>query len=132
MKVTLIFQKSKCVALIGISILNLGKGVCYAIVLVPVSLFTISCLLSKDQDLQLNMAKWFSLGFSFLMATVLVGIIMEGVNCPLAPSFLFFMALVGINVVAAILHFDFMTLFCGVIYFLFIPRIVFLFPRKGL
>ena len=100
----------------------LGKGVCYAIVLVPVSLFTISCLLSKDQDLQLNMAKWFSLGFSFLMATVLVGIIMEGVNCPLAPSFLFFMALVGINVVAAILHFDFMTLFCGVIYFLFIPR----------
>ena len=100
----------------------LGKGVCYAIVLVPVSLFTISCLLSKDQDLQLNMAKWFSLGFSFLMATVLVGIIMEGVNCPLAPSFLFFMALVGINVIAAILHFDFMTLFCGVIYFLFIPR----------
>ena len=46
---------------------------------------------------------------------------MEGVNCPLSPSFLFFMALVGINVLAAILHFDVMTLFCGIIYFLFIP-----------
>ena len=55
------------------------------------------------------------------MATVLIGIIMEGVNCPLSPSFLFFMALVGINVLAAILHFDVMTLFCGIIYFLFIP-----------
>ena len=97
---------------------------------VPVILYTIGCLLSKDQELQLNLAKWFSLAFrhvfrfevfltnicrllhssswhaiiffwqwkniqSFLMATVLVGIIMEGVNCPLSPSFLFFMSLVG-------------------------------------
>ena len=42
---------------------SIGKGICYAIVLVPVVLFTIGCILSKDQDLQLNLAKWFSLGF---------------------------------------------------------------------
>ena len=100
---------------------GVSKGVCYAIVLVPVALFIIGCLLSKDQDLQLNLAKWFSLCFSFLMATVLIGIIMEGVNCPLSPSFLFFMSLVAINVLAAVLHLDIMTLFCGVLYFLFIP-----------
>ena len=100
---------------------GISKGVCYTIVLVPVALFIIGCLLSKDQDLQLNLAKWFSLCFSFLMATVLIGIIMEGVNCPLSPSFLFFMSLVAINVLAAVLHLDIMTLFYGVIYFLFIP-----------
>ena len=46
---------------------------------------------------QLSMAKWLSLGFSFIMASVFIGIIIEGVNCPLAPSFLFFMALVGMT-----------------------------------
>ena len=59
------------------------------------------------------------------MASVLVGIVIEGVNCPIAPSFLFFMALVGINVLAALLHFDPGTLLYGIIYFLFIPRYVF-------
>ena len=46
---------------------------------------------------------------------------MEGVNCPLSPSFLFFTGLAAIHVVAAIIHFDISVLICGIVYFLFIP-----------
>ena len=59
--------------------------------------------------------------YSFIMACVLIGIIIEGVNCPLSPSFLFFMALAFINIFGGVLHADFYALICGIVYFLFIP-----------
>jgi cellulose synthase/poly-beta-1,6-N-acetylglucosamine synthase-like glycosyltransferase len=46
---------------------------------------------------------------------------MEGWNCPFSPSFLFFMGLTGIHIIAAIINFDVTTLLCGIVYFLFIP-----------
>jgi hypothetical protein len=52
---------------------QLGKGICYAIVLIPVILFILACLLSENSDLQIQMATWISLAFSFLMAVVLIG-----------------------------------------------------------
>ena len=55
------------------------------------------------------------------MACVLIGIIIEGVNCPLSPSFLFFMALALINIIGGLLHGDIYALICGIVYFLFIP-----------
>ena len=99
----------------------LPKWGCYLIVLGPVIIFTIACYISGDGELQLMLATWFSLGFSFIMACVLIGIIIEGVNCPLSPSFLFFAALALINIIGALLHGDIYAIICGVIYFLFIP-----------
>ena len=58
----------------------LPKWACYMIVLGPVIIFTIACYISGDGELQLMLATWFSLGFSFIMACVLIGIIIEGVN----------------------------------------------------
>lgn len=46
---------------------------------------------------------------------------MEGWNCPFSPSFLFFMGLAAIHIIAALINFDIATLPCGIIYFLFIP-----------
>ncbi len=100
---------------------NLDKAFCYMIVMTPVVIFCIACYLSGNGDLQIKIASWLSLLFSFLMLIVLIGIIMEGVNCPFSPSFLFFVGLGAIHVVAGLLHFDIRSLFCGVVYFLFIP-----------
>ena len=55
------------------------------------------------------------------MAAVLIGMIITGIQCPLNPSFLFFLVLIALKVLAGILHFDFKSLICGVVYFLFIP-----------
>ena len=70
---------------------------------------------------QLTLATWFSLGFSFIMASVLIGLIIEGINCPLSPSFLFFAAMAAIHILGALLHGDIYAIICGVVYFLFIP-----------
>ena len=80
-----------------------------------------ACYLSKDGDFQIQLATWFSLAFSFLMALVFIGIFIEGITCPFSPSFLFFVSMAGIHILAAILHWDFYALLCGVVYFLFIP-----------
>jgi hypothetical protein len=58
------------------------------------------------------------------MAVVLIGLIIEGINCPLSPSFLFFAAMAFIHIVGALLHGDIYAIICGVVYFLFIPRYV--------
>jgi hypothetical protein len=99
----------------------LPRWATYTIVIIPVTLFTFACYISKDGELQLSLATWFSLMFSFLMALVMIGIIIEGVNCPLSPSFLFFAAMAFIHIFGALLHGDIYAIICGVIYFLFIP-----------
>ena len=78
-------------------------------------------MVEGDGDLQLSLATWFSLGFSFIMACVLIGLLIEGINCPLSPTFLFFAAMALMHIIAAILHGDPYAIFCGIIYFLFIP-----------
>ena len=84
----------------------LPRWATYLIVIIPVTLFTFACYISRDGELQLSLATWFSLMFSFLMALVLIGIIIEGVNCPLSPSFLFFAAMAFIHIFGALLHGD--------------------------
>ncbi|CAG5082997.1 Oidioi.mRNA.OKI2018_I69.PAR.g10253.t1.cds [Oikopleura dioica] len=100
---------------------SIPRWVCYFIVIFPVAIFTMACYLSNDGDFQIQLATWFSLAFSFLMALVFIGIFIEGMTCPFSPSFMFFVAMAGIHIVAAILHWDFYALLCGVVYFLFIP-----------
>ena len=77
--------------------------------------------LNTEPKNQLTLATWFSLGFSFIMASVLIGLIIEGINCPLSPSFLFFAAMAAIHILGALLHGDIYAIICGVVYFLFIP-----------
>ena len=89
-------------------------------------IYTFACYASNDGELQLSMASWLSLFYSFIMVMVLFGIIYDGAteNWQSA-TFLFFVSLAGINVIAGIIHFDFYALICGIVYFLFIPRIEF-------
>lgn len=94
---------------------------CYAIVILPVGFYAVVCFISRNSDLQLKLAFWFSMAFAFIMASVMIGMIITGVRCPINPAFLFMMTLVGVNIVAALLHFDIKSLVCGVVYFLFIP-----------
>ena len=54
------------------------KWACYLIALGPVVLFTIACYISNDGELQLMLATWFSLFYSFIMACVMIGIVIEG------------------------------------------------------
>ena len=77
--------------------------------------------MNTEPKTQLTLATWFSLGFSFIMASVLIGLIIEGINCPLSPSFLFFAAMAAIHILGALLHGDIYAIICGVVYFLFIP-----------
>ena len=100
---------------------NLSRLPCYLIVIVPVALFAIICFISDNSELQLSLAFWFSMGYAFIMAAVLIGMLITGIQCPLNPSFLFFLILIALKVLAGLLHFDFKSLICGVVYFLFIP-----------
>jgi hypothetical protein len=100
---------------------NLSRLPCYLIVIIPVALFAVICFVSNNSELQLSLAFWFSMGYAFIMAAVLIGMIITGIQCPLNPSFLFFLILIALKVIAGILHFDFKSLICGVVYFLFIP-----------
>lgn len=61
------------------------------------------------------------------MVMVLFGIIYDGATASWYESatFIFFVSLAGINVIAGIIHFDLYALICGIVYFLFIPRIEF-------
>ena len=60
------------------------------------------------------------------MVMVLFGIIYDGATANWqSATFLFFVSLAGINIIAGIIHFDFYALICGIVYFLFIPRIEF-------
>ena len=60
------------------------------------------------------------------MVMVLFGIIYDGAMAEWASAtFLFFVTLAGINVIAGVIHFDLYALVCGIVYFLFIPRIEF-------
>ena len=74
------------------------------------------------------MASWLSLFYSFIMVMVLFGIIYDGATASSlveSATFIFFVSLAGINVIAGIIHFDLYALICGIVYFLFIPRIEF-------
>lgn len=90
-------------------------------------IYTFACYASNDGELQLSMASWLSLFYSFIMVMVLFGIIYDGATASWYESatFIFFVSLAGINVIAGIIHFDLYALICGIVYFLFIPRIEF-------
>ena len=91
-------------------------------------IYTFACYASNDGELQLSMASWLSLFYSFIMVMVLFGIIYDGANNDepwQSATFLFFVSLAAINIIAGIIHFDYYALICGIVYFLFIPRIEF-------
>ena len=57
--------------LIGFPVL--GKLISYSIILAPIVLFTFCCYVSGDGELQLTLAQWLSLVYSFIMVIVIIG-----------------------------------------------------------
>ena len=55
------------------------------------------------------------------MALVLIAIVQAAVECPVNLTFLFFVSVACIYIVTGALHFDPITLMCGIIYWLLIP-----------
>ena len=84
--------------------------------------FIIGCFTLPEKK-QILMAQILSVGYALVMMAVLVGILIQSLEeGPLAPSNLFFMILVGIHVLAGILHpQEIKCLLAGVIYFITMP-----------
>ena len=59
--------------------------------------------------------------YSVIMVLLSVAIIVGGGNCPINLTAVFLLFMATIHVLAAILHFDFGTLVCGIIYWIGIP-----------
>ena len=55
------------------------------------------------------------------MITVVVGLLVDAIECLMDPNVLFFMALACIYSFAALSHGEFANLMCGIVYFMFIP-----------
>ena len=64
------------------------------------------------------------------MALVLIAIVQAAVECPVNLTFLFFVSVACIYIVTGALHFDPITLMCGIIYWLLIPS-CFIFLQVG-
>ena len=58
------------------------------------------------------------------MALVLIAIVQAAVECPVNLTFLFFVSVACIYIVTGALHFDPITLMCGIIYWLLIQHTV--------
>ena len=93
----------------------------YTLVIGPVVIYAILCRVYKNGETQLKLASIFSLLYSVIMALVLIAIVKSAVDCPANLTFIFFASVACIYIVASFLHFDIITLLCGVIYWLLIP-----------
>ena len=93
----------------------------YILVIGPVVVYAILCRVYKNGETQLKLASIFSLLYSVIMALVLISIVEAAVDCPANLTFIFFASVAAIYIVASILHFDPITLLCGIIYWLLIP-----------
>ena len=59
--------------------------------------------------------------YSIIMVLLSVAILVGGGNCPINLTAVFLTFMVAIHVLAALLHWDFGTLICGLIYWIGIP-----------
>lgn len=70
---------------------------------IPVTVFIVICFLANN-DIQLLVAQILSAFYVFLMLAVFVGTAIQAVEQPLSPSTIFFVLMISIFTVAAILH----------------------------
>ena len=93
---------------------------CAVIVFGPVIGFIIVCFRfeSKTQMIWVNVL---TILYSVIMVLLSVAILVGGGNCPINLTVVFLTFMVMIHVLAAILHWDFGTLVCGIVYWIGIP-----------
>ena len=91
------------------------------VVFLPILIYFILCGMESMRDYQLKAASWLSAAYSFLMLYVLIALLVQGIRCPFNPTFIFFCFMAAIMIISAILHGEFVTLMCGVVYWLCIP-----------
>lgn len=85
--------------------LSFGPTICYIIVCFKAS-----------QKTQLIWATILTVVYSIVMILMTVSILVASGDCPLNLTVFFLVFLAGIHVLAAVLHWDWITLFCGLIY----------------
>ena len=99
---------------------TLSSEWCAVIVFGPVIGFIIVCF-RCDSDTQLMWVNVLTILYSVIMVLLSVAIIVGGGNCPINLTAVFLSFMAGIHVVAALLHWDFGTLVCGIVYWIGIP-----------
>ena len=90
------------------------------IVFTPVVLFIIICF-RFDSAKQLLWVNILTILYSVIMVLLSVAIIVGGGNCPINLTVVFLAFMAVIHVLAALLHWDFGTLVCGIVYWIGIP-----------
>ena len=99
---------------------TLSSEWCGVIVFAPVVAFIIVCF-RCDSPTQLMWVNVLTILYSVIMVLLSVAIIVGGGNCPINLTVVFLVFMAGIHVVAALLHWDFGTLVCGIVYWIGIP-----------
>ena len=91
------------------------------IVFLPIIFYALLCWPKWARQYQLKVAEWLTLFYSFFMIYVFVALIVQGIQCPLNPTFLFFCTLSGIVIICGVMHGDLVSLMCGIVYWAAIP-----------
>jgi len=99
---------------------TIGQDGSAALIFLPIVGYIIVCF-KGSQKAQLLWAKIFTVFYAIVMVLLTVSIFVAAGECPMNLTAFFLMFLAGIHVVAAVLHWDWPTLFCGIIYWVAIP-----------
>jgi hypothetical protein len=104
--------------------LGLGSAItteqAWALVFLPVLLYALICWRASGKK-QLLWAKILSVLYSIIMVLLIVTVAIGVNECSWNLTGLFIMFLSGIHLLAALLHWDFKTAICGIIYWVGIP-----------
>lgn len=98
----------------------LGSEGCAALIFGPVIIYMIICFKGKQKS-QLFWAQILTVVYAIVMVLLTVSIFAAAGECPMNLTAFFLIFLAGIHILAAVLHWDFGTLICGLIYWVAIP-----------
>ena len=71
--------------------------------------------------MQIKIATFLTMIYAIIMITVMVGLLVDAIECLMDPNVLFFLALAFIYTIAALSHGEVKNLVCGIVYFMAIP-----------
>ena len=80
---------------------------------IPILFYIILCGFESMRPYQLKAASWLAAAYSLLMLYVLVAVLVQGIRCPYNPTFMFFVFMAAVMIIAALLHGELVTLLCG-------------------
>ena len=98
----------------------LGTAGCAALIFGPVIIYMIICFKGKQKS-QIFWAQILTVFYAIVMVLLTVSIFAAGGECPMNLTAFFLIFLAFIHVLAALLHWDWGTLLCGIIYWVAIP-----------